>query len=372
MSTEKLIASVPANNQKIIEIYQKLQSGKLNKSPDYQRKKVWRRQHKFEFISTILSNYPFPEVYIAPEKVDTLKLELTEQIVDGQQRLTTIQDYINGEDVFAQEATVQLFKELSTEQKEDFLNYEVSVRYLKNASPDQIKEIFQRINRTDYALNKMERFHAVWGESELVCLAKQAVEVDLEINTALLDYQIPAPDRDWLLKFFISGVDEQDGLFSDAEISRMLSLQFMLVLLTTLIKGEYFHRNSEVENAVKQYNESVPDAALHIANLVKATRLIAEMKLPADSIWLKQSSLFTLICELTKFDIAIIASAPLASSLKRIEEVGRGGSASPAIRQYMDFTREAVNEKRARVSRGNFVAETITAVLPAAPSAMGN
>lgn len=370
MSTEKLVSSIPANNQKIIEIYQKLQSGKLNKSPDYQRKKVWRRQHKFEFIDTILKNFPFPEVYLAPEKVDTLKLELTEQIVDGQQRLTTIQDYINGEDVFAQDAGVPLFKQLSTEQKEDFLNYEVSVRYLKNATIEQIKEIFQRINRTDYALNKMERFHAVWGESELVCLAKQIVEVDLEINTDVLAYKLQDEDRRWLLSFFISGSDDREGLFSDAEISRMLSLQFALVLLTTLIRGEYFHRNNEIEAAVKNYNDLVPDAPIIVAQLVNSTRAISGMGLNQDSIWLRQSSLLNLICELAKRDISRINIQSLALELKSIEQKIADAPNDAELVQYLSYTREAVNEKRARVFRGQFISKII-AGLGAAQSANG-
>ena len=363
MSTEKLISSIPANNQKIIEIYQKLQSEKLNKSPDYQRKKVWRRQHKLEFIETILNNFPFPEVYIAPEKVDTLKLELTEQIVDGQQRLTTIQDYINGEDVFSQEASSPLFKDLSTSQKEDFLNYEVSVRYLKNATPEQIKEIFQRINRTDYALNKMERFHAIWGESELVCLAKQAVEADLEINIDLVDYKIPKEDRDWLIKFFVEGTDEKEGLFSDAEINRMLSLQFMLILLTTLIKNEYFHRNSDIENAVKNYNESVPDAALLIRRLVDATKFIANMNISQDSMWLKQSSLFTLICEISKYDTSKIDLAKLSSKLQQLESSSKSENSPSELTLYVNFTKEAVNEKRARIFRGDFIENEIQKIM---------
>ncbi|MGE8452628.1 MAG: DUF262 domain-containing protein [Pseudomonadales bacterium] len=355
MKFDKLIASIPANNQKIIELYQKLDSGRLNKSPDYQRKKVWRRQHKYEFIDTILKNFPFPEVYIAPEKVDTLKLELTEQIVDGQQRLTTIQDYINGHDVFSQEASVPLFSELDNSQKEDFLNYEVSVRYLKNATFEQIKEIFQRINRTDYALNKMERFHAIWGESELVCLAKQVIEVDLEINVDLLEYRVSPEDREWLLQFFISGVDDQDGLFSEAEINRMLSLQFILVVLTTLILGEYFHRNSEIEDAVKSYNEAVPDAALVIGSLVSSTKFIAHMNFNRDSVWMRQSSLLTLICELSKYDVSSIDPGAMKEVLLSIENAAKQDDVDENARRYLDYTKEAVNEKRARVFRGEFI-----------------
>lgn len=357
MTVARLISSIPANNQKIIELFQKLQSQKLNKAPDYQRKKVWRRQHKIEFIDTILRNYPFPEVYVAPQKVDTQKLELTEQIVDGQQRLTTIQDYINGSDVFAQKTSIPAFKDLSTGEKEDFLNYEVSVRYLKNATEEQIKEIFQRINRTDYALNRMERFHAIWGDSELVCLAKQITEKELEINVDVLDYRVDPADRDWLVKFFVTGDDENEGLFSEAEVNRMLGLQYVLVLLVTMIRGEYFHRNSYIEDAVKSYNEKVPNAALIISHLVETTKFISELGLPPESFWINQSSLLTMIVEISKYDPTKLDKVDLARTLVSIEQAVKSGEgADPKAREYYLLTREAVNAKKSRETRSAYLA----------------
>lgn len=360
MSITRLISSIPANNQKIIELFQKLQTAKLNKAPDYQRKKVWRRQHKIEFIDTILKNFPFPEVYVAPQKVDTQKLELTEQIVDGQQRLTTIQDYINGVDVFAQKTSIPSFASLSISEKEDFLNYEVSVRYLKNATEDQIREIFQRINRTDYALNRMERFHAIWGDSELVCLAKQITEKVLEINLEVLDYKISPEDRDWLVKFFITGDEENDGLFSEAEVNRMLGLQYIIVLLVTMIRGEYFHRNSYIEEAVKSYNEKVPDAAVLISRLVETTKFIASLELAPGSFWINQSSQLTMIVEISKYDPATIDKKQFTSMLKSLEAAVKSGDRSePEAEQYYLFTREAVNEKRSRETRSAYLSSLL-------------
>jgi hypothetical protein len=144
-----LESSIPANNVKIIEIFNKLRSRQIVVNKDYQRKLVWKKQHKFDFIDTILRNYPFPEVYLAPGSLDQKKLILIDEIVDGQQRLTTIHDYIEGVDAFAlPKIPIKKFSELSPEERSAFLNYEVSVRYLKKVTPDQIREIFQRINKT--------------------------------------------------------------------------------------------------------------------------------------------------------------------------------------------------------------------------------
>lgn len=354
---EKLVSSIPANNEKIVELYQKLQSGRLNISPEFQRKLVWRRQHKIEFIETILKNFPFPEVYLAPEKVDIEKLELRDMVVDGQQRLTAIREYIAGTGAFAQQSTIPSFAQLDQTAKEDFLNYEVSIRYLKNASSLQIKEIFQRINRTDYSLNRMERFHAAWGDSELLCLAKQIIERNLEINLEVVEFKVPHDQRAWLLDFFGIGVD--DGLFSEAESNRMLALQYILVLLVTMIEKEYFHRNTNIEPAVQKFNELVPDAELIVNALTNTTKFVASLNLPKESIWQRKSSLFTLIIELSKYDPTFINSDNFKNTLIEIDKRVSLGQATTDEKAFADYTREAVNEKKMREFRGKFVDKLI-------------
>ena len=81
----ELLESIPSTNVKIIELYNKVTSNSLTLSPDFQRKLVWKKQHKFDFIETILQNYPFPEVYIASSEMDVMNITSSEIVVDGQQ-----------------------------------------------------------------------------------------------------------------------------------------------------------------------------------------------------------------------------------------------------------------------------------------------
>src|SRR5690606_31964785 len=117
------------------------------------RKLVWKKLHKYKFIETILLNFPFPEIYIAPGTIDIESFEIQDIIVDGQQRCNAIREYIETTGVFSfDKIPVKKYLELSDEEKGQFLSYEVSIRYLKNASKDQVREIFQRINNTEYSL----------------------------------------------------------------------------------------------------------------------------------------------------------------------------------------------------------------------------
>lgn len=359
--------SIPANNQKIIEIYNKMRSGQLAVNKDYQRKLVWKRLHKLNFIDTILKNFPFPEVYLAPGALDQEKLILIDEIVDGQQRLTTIRDYIEGTDIFAlSNSLLKKFSELSMEERRNFLNYEVSVRYLKNVSAEQVREIFQRINKTDYALNTTERLNAQWGDSEFVCFAKQLIEPNFESDS--VQFRMPDEIRKRFVDFF-HGQDENDeGVFSENDMSRMFALQYIMTLVATIDGGQYFSRNEKLSDYITGYNDAFPQAAQLQDRLDAVVAFVMNMPLKRDSRWYKKANLFSLIVELDKVELATIDSVKLGNALERLdqrafmEEIGIAEKKDELTTEevkYFGYAREAVNQKVAREYRGQFLHDLI-------------
>jgi len=366
MNLPKLIASIPANNEKIIQLYNKLISGQLDPSPGFQRKLVWRKQHKYDFIETILKNYPFPEVYIAPSEIDTVKLGIRDLIVDGQQRLTTIKNYINDHDVFAlDEIQMKRFSQLNEIEKKDFLSYEVSIRYLKNATLNQIKDIFQRINSTEYALNATERLNAQWGDSEFICFAKQLIETDVNINMDLVNYKISSANRNYYLKFF----HKTYSVFTENDINRMLSLQFILTLMATICEENYFSRNLKVMTYIEMQFDEFPDASNLDNTLISTLKFIDKLKLVEGSYWFNKANLFTLIVELYKYDVLSINPKSFTAKLSKLEndnseylaalKLNRDPKISRSHLKYIEFSREGVNGKPAREYRGNIVKKMI-------------
>lgn len=363
MSTKPLDSSIPANNEKIIEIYKKIKSSQLNPSPDFQRKLVWKRQHKINFINTILMKYPFPEIYKAPGELDVNTLDLADLIVDGQQRVTTIVNFIDGKDVFALERTETKFATLTDEEKKDFLNYEVSIRYLKNANRAQIKEIFQRINNTEYSLNSMERLNAQWGDSEFVCYGKQLIEKTLTIDLNLLVYKMPQNDRSRFLEFF-----HDKKIFTENDNDRMLSLQYILTLLGTLIKGSYFRRNAETQKYIELYNDDFDTAEEVTEGLLNVVTLIENMELKDNSYWFNKSNIFTIICELYKRDICNLDIQSFKNKLLEIESSYSLYQNDPEkveqkLQKYFEYAREGVNEAQAREHRGGIISDAIVGAM---------
>lgn len=360
--------SIPANNQKIIEIYNKMRNGQLGVNKDYQRKLVWKRAHKLNFIETIQKNYPFPEIYLAPGALDQEKLILIDEIVDGQQRLTTIRDYIEGTDVFAlPDLFIPKFSELSVEQRSKFLNYEISVRYLKNVTPDQVREIFQRINKTDYALNSTERMNAQWGDSEFVCFAKQLIEPEFESDGVV--YLMPKEVRKEFSTFFHGEDDDEEGVFSESDMSRMYALQYIMTLVATVDGQQYFSRSDRIKSYIEGYNESFAQAEDLTDRLLSVIRFIGSLPVKRVSRWYKKANLFSLIAELDKVDLPTIDPEALGSALNKLDmkatldEVGLSDEdhekLTPDEIKYLGYAREAVNQKAAREFRGEFLRNLI-------------
>lgn len=361
-SVKGLESSIPANNQKIIEIYNKLRAGQLAVNKDYQRKLVWKRSHKLNFIDTILRNYPFPEIYLAPGALDQVRLILIDEIVDGQQRLTTIRDYIEGTDVFAlPNISVKKFSELTVDERTMFLNYEISVRYLKNVSHEQVREIFQRINKTDYALNATERINAQWGDSEFVCFAKQLIEPEFESDS--VQFKISTDLRKKFVDFFHGEDDDEDNVFTANDISRMLALQYIMSLVATMDCQEYFSRNEKLHSYIEGYNESFPQAAELRDRISNVVDFIRGLKIKRYSRWYNKANLFTLFVELDKNDLSAIDPTKFSSMLEdldlraTLDEIGLPGDQALSSEEikYIGFAREAVNQKVAREFRGEFM-----------------
>ena len=148
-----------ATNKSLSDIYHAMVGGIIKLAPDFQRKLVWSNTHKEKFIETILKGYPFPEIYFCDGEIDLNLKKTVKQVVDGQQRLSTIYHYIEGKLPLRK---IIPYEKLNDNQKKIFLSYPIIVRDLGDISSNNIKEIFKRINSVNYALNATEIRNALY------------------------------------------------------------------------------------------------------------------------------------------------------------------------------------------------------------------
>ena len=78
----------------LLNIFNDIEAGKLVPNAYFQRNLVWRDIHKNDFIETILDGYPLPQIFISRGKLDLSTRTLISCIVDGQQRISTIVEYV--------------------------------------------------------------------------------------------------------------------------------------------------------------------------------------------------------------------------------------------------------------------------------------
>lgn len=339
--SNKLKDSITATNKSIIDLYKKIKSNSLILRPSFQRKLVWRKNHKFNFIKTILDNFPFPEIYISTGDINTETMSETEIVVDGQQRLSSIRDYIDGIGDFENQKTIIPFDKLEEDDKKIFLSYKVIVRELGLLDEEVVKDIFQRINSTEYSLNQMEKINSSYNNNEFLIYSKKLLDncyegADLELSR-------------------ISCFFEKNNIFTDNDIRRMLDLQFIMLIVISLEIG-YFNRTSEINNFLEKYNESFNRAEKIQRELLSIVNFINDLSLSNKSYWLNKTNIFSLIIELSKIDLNDLDKNLLKENLDFHENLYKNENTSDEqFSKYMEVAKEAVNDKKSRIIRGDFI-----------------
>lgn len=139
-------------------------AGQLEMKPAFQRNIVWLNAQKSYLIDSVLKGYPIPEIYmqecVNEDGVTTYK------VVDGQQRINSILEYVNESYCLDAEMSPEwagvYFSQLPTEQRKEFFQYNFVVRILPEIQESQLREIFQRLNRNVVSLNDQELRQAVY------------------------------------------------------------------------------------------------------------------------------------------------------------------------------------------------------------------
>ena len=121
--------------------------------PEHQRNYVWKPEKAVLFIISCLYNIPCPSIIVREVSMDGGGTIF--EVEDGQQRLTTLKNFMN--DKF--KVNNKKYSELSEIEKDHIKNYEISVTKVKNATYEQIIVMFDRLQNGSN-LTCGERIHA--------------------------------------------------------------------------------------------------------------------------------------------------------------------------------------------------------------------
>lgn len=207
----------------------------LDISPNFQRRGVWTRVAKSFLIDTIVRGRPMPKLLLTQSLRDKKNIRT---VVDGQQRLRTIFEFVSNEFTMLkahnEDYAKLTFSELPDGLQNEILKYEVGVDVLFDVPFKDLLDIFARINTYSVVLNPQEKRNAKY----LGAFKTYAYELG----------------RDYV-EYFVDG-----GIFTRKQVSRMAEAQLSSDLLIVLCGGIQTVKNIEKFYKIYETSEEVPDA----------------------------------------------------------------------------------------------------------------
>lgn len=213
----------------------KKNDGTLEISPKFQRRAVWLDKERALLLDTLLSQLPFPEIYVHVE-TNTESGKQSFAVVDGQQRITSILKFVDNEFPLPNNDTWkgEYFRDLTPEIKGQFWDYKIVVRSLRQANDDEIRSLFTKLNTNNIALNDQELRNARY------------VGRFKELAERLADNP-----------FF-----QSIGLFTPRDIRRMLDIEYVSELLVRQIAG-VSNKKDLLDDFYVQFDEEFPMEAAY-------------------------------------------------------------------------------------------------------------
>lgn len=207
-------------------------SGRLTIQPEYQRNYIYAAdggKKEMAVIDSILKEYPIGLLYF--NKVSEDKLE----VLDGQQRITSIGRFVTDKFAWQDGKNIQYFSGMAKDKKERIWETKLLI-YECEGTESEIKEWFKTINIAGVPLKPQELLNAIYS-GPFVTLAKEEFSNSQNSNT-----------QKWAA--YISGV--------------VIRQEFLERALDWVSKGkidDYMssHRNDKNINELKTYFNSVID-----------------------------------------------------------------------------------------------------------------
>lgn len=132
-------------------------NGTLLLQPDYQRREVWGDAARVMLIDSILNDIPMPKIFVSKAIKD---MRTYRSVIDGQQRITTILSFLNDafklEDPYSGPYDGKKFSELPDEVRDDFLLYSIDFNEASGLPPEELREVYSRVNKYLVPLNRQE------------------------------------------------------------------------------------------------------------------------------------------------------------------------------------------------------------------------
>lgn len=222
--------------------------------PEFQRRSNWPPRAKCYFIDTILHEYPSPPLYLRLTIDQKTKLPIRE-VVDGQQRLTSIIEFYKNElrlDRQAKEYEGLTFAELNPPDQEKFLLYKLGVEELHDETDDFVLEVFHRLNAYGVKLNPQELRHGRY-------LTKSGSKY-----TGVFRFEVIEASKRWSVLW------EKYDVVSLQRRLRMADDELTAQLFGVILDGVKDGGQPYINSLYERYDKAIPSEAIaHLDQTIK-------------------------------------------------------------------------------------------------------
>jgi hypothetical protein len=228
------------------------ETGVLDLTPKFQRRAVWTPAARSFFIDTILQSMPIPPIYIRVTQSSDKKRRIR-QVVDGQQRLSCVLDFIGGKFRLSQGLHApwegKTYDELTIDEQDRIRTYSFAAEIFQGISDREVLEIFSRLNTYSVQLNAQElRNGRFFGEFKN-CVYSLAYEH---------------------LEFW-----RRNKIFTERNIARMMEVELTSELIVTQLAGMQ-DKKKTIDNFYSKFDDSFEARQLHERRFREVIDLITD------------------------------------------------------------------------------------------------
>jgi hypothetical protein len=313
--------------------------------PPYQRKPVWSPDQKAYLIDTILKGYLIPEIFI--HRVTDHTGKTIYNVVDGQQRIRSVLEYISGEYPLSSEYTPEYadynFEDLPNPVKQSIWDYTINVREITNASEEEVRNLFRRMNKNVVPLNPQELRHSTYS-GDFIKLMEEIAEYEY-----------------WA----------ENKIVTAKEIRRMNDVQFISDLFISMMNGIQ-DKTKEMDNYYEFYETNFQDKNKWLKRFLDIMGMITKIFIDIRTTrWKNKSDYYTLFLalnELTqdKKDLKVRYDKienDLINFSEKISEAtlkeNKDKKYPKDIFDYMNAVIKSTTDKDRRITRNNIVVKII-------------
>ncbi|WP_438349203.1 DUF262 domain-containing protein [Paenibacillus sp. FA6] len=235
---ERKIDLIKTETRNVKWLVDNMRNELLKVDNSFQRQYVWLKKHQVKLIETILLGYSIPEIYLWGIDTDPDNGDTVYSIVDGQQRIGAVVDFIEGKfnlsvtSVAEKDASYanKHFSDLNSDEKKAIWDYPFSIRFIRQEFVRQdIVTMFLRLNSTNLSLNPQELRNAEF-DGKFLKLAEELSNLNF-----------------W----------ETYKIFNQQQVRRMQDIQFIsnvLIFFRQGIEGDTTQTN--INRVYDLYNET--------------------------------------------------------------------------------------------------------------------